>query len=95
MSIRSPDSSRTTACTREPLMPTHAPTGSIRSSVDATAILDRVPGSRATARICTTPSAISGTSLSKSLSRKSGCVRESVTCGPFVDFSTESTNART
>jgi hypothetical protein len=48
MSIFSPCSSFTTACTRLPRMPTQAPTGSIEPSFDSTAILAREPGSRAT-----------------------------------------------
>ena len=56
MSIFSPCSSATTACTREPLMPTQAPTGSMELSLEITAILARLPGSRATARISMTPS---------------------------------------
>ncbi len=48
MSIFSPDSSFTTACTREPRMPTQAPTGSMLLSLETTAILAREPGSRAT-----------------------------------------------
>src|SRR6266571_2541651 len=67
MSIFSPRSSCTTACTRLPFMPTQAPTGSTSPSREATAILVRPPGSRATASITTTPSAISGTSISNSL----------------------------
>src|SRR5207249_2977105 len=49
MSMRSPPSSFTTAWTREPLSPTQAPTGSIESSRDETAILVRLPASRALA----------------------------------------------
>jgi hypothetical protein len=49
MSIFSPCSSCTTACTRLPRMPTQAPTGSIEESLEITAILARLPGSRATA----------------------------------------------
>ena len=45
MSIFSPCSSATTACTRDPLMPTQAPTGSMPLSLDRTAILAREPGS--------------------------------------------------
>ena len=56
MSIFSPCSSATTACTREPRMPTQAPTGSMELSLEITAILARLPGSRATARISMTPS---------------------------------------
>ena len=56
MSIFSPWSSPTTACTREPRMPTQAPTGSIELSYEMTPILARLPGSRATALISMTPS---------------------------------------
>ena len=56
MSIFSPCSSLTTACTREPRMPTQAPTGSIEESLETTAILAREPGSRATAFTSTMPS---------------------------------------
>ena len=56
MSMRSPCSSCTTACTRTPRMPTQAPTGSMLESLLITAILARLPGSRATARISITPS---------------------------------------
>ena len=48
MSIFSPCNSLTTAWTREPRMPTQAPTGSIEESLEITAILAREPGSRAT-----------------------------------------------
>ena len=56
MSIFSPCSSPTTACTRWPRMPTQAPTGSIEESLEMTAILARQPGSRATDLISTMPS---------------------------------------
>jgi hypothetical protein len=56
MSIFSPWSSPTTAWTREPRMPTQAPTGSIDESREETAILAREPGSRATACTVTMPS---------------------------------------
>ena len=56
MSIFSPCNSLTTACTREPRMPTQAPTGSIEESFDMTAILAREPGSRATDFTSTMPS---------------------------------------
>ena len=56
MSIFSPRSSWTTACTREPFMPTHAPTGSTSLSRLLTAILLRAPGSRAAATTRTMPS---------------------------------------
>ncbi len=44
MSTRSPAISFETACTREPRMPTQAPTGSTRGSLLRTAILARTPG---------------------------------------------------
>ena len=47
MSIRSPLSSFETACTLDPRIPTHAPTGSKRLSLVLTAIFAREPGSRA------------------------------------------------
>ena len=56
MSIFSPCSSFTTACTRLPRMPTQAPTGSIELSYEITAIFARLPGSRATALISMIPS---------------------------------------
>ena len=56
MSIFSPCSSATTAWTREPRMPTQAPTGSMPLSFEMTAILARQPGSRATALISMMPS---------------------------------------
>src|SRR6184192_4366540 len=84
MSIFSPRSSDTTMRTREPRGPTHAPTGSTPWACDSTAILERYPGSRATPRISTSPSAISGTSSSKSVLISSGSRRERITCGPFV-----------
>jgi hypothetical protein len=56
MSIFSPCSSPTTAWTREPRMPTQAPTGSIDESREITPILARLPGSRATALISMMPS---------------------------------------
>src|SRR5690606_30911387 len=70
MSMRSPDSSFETACTREPRMPTQAPTGSMRWSFDFTAILARWPGSRAAPMISMRPWPISGTSMVNSSSRK-------------------------
>ena len=56
MSIFSPCNSFTTACTREPRIPTQAPTGSTDESREMTAILAREPGSRATAFTSTMPS---------------------------------------
>ncbi len=75
MSMRSPRSSWTTFCTREPLRPTQAPTGSTSDSIEETAIFARNPGSRAAPMILTMPSAISGTSISNSLMRNSLQVR--------------------
>jgi hypothetical protein len=48
MSIFSPCNSPTTAWTRLPRIPTQAPTGSMEESLEITAILARLPGSRAT-----------------------------------------------
>ncbi len=56
MSIFSPRSSCTTAWTREPFMPTQAPTGSTSGSRLDTAILARLPGSRAAVSMRTMPS---------------------------------------
>ncbi len=56
MSTFSPCSSFTTACTREPRMPTQAPTGSMEESREVTPILAREPGSRATAFTSMMPS---------------------------------------
>ncbi len=56
MSIFSPWSSPTTAWTREPRMPTQAPTGSMDESLEVTAILARLPGSRAIERMVMMPS---------------------------------------
>ena len=52
-SIFSPRSSCTTACTREPFMPTQAPTGSTSRSRELTAIFERAPASRAEAAMRT------------------------------------------
>ena len=49
-----------TACTREPRMPTQAPTGSMRGSLLFTAILARTPGSRAAPRMLIRPWPTSG-----------------------------------
>ena len=82
ISTRSLSSSFETACTREPRMPTHAPTGSIRWSLVFTAILAREPGSRAAARIWMTSSAISGTSILNSSINISGQERLRINWGP-------------
>src|SRR6266436_2840776 len=75
MSTRSPAISLETACTREPRMPTQAPTGSMRGSLLFTAILARTPGSRAAPRMWMSPCPTSGTSSLKSSIRNSGAVR--------------------
>src|SRR5208337_3790928 len=77
-------SSWTMFCTREPRMPTQAPTGSTSDSREATAILARLPGSRAQPNTWTIPSEISGTSASKRAIRNCGWVRERMTWGPRV-----------
>src|SRR4249919_2861451 len=74
MSTRSPAISLETACTREPRMPTQAPTGSTRGSLLRTAILARTPASRAAARILMRPCPTSGTSSLNSSIRNSGAV---------------------
>ena len=56
ISTFSPCNSPTTACTRLPRIPTQAPTGSIPGSFDKTAILARLPASRATPLISMMPS---------------------------------------
>ena len=94
-SIFSPASSATTAWTRVPRWPTVAPTGSSPSWRDETAILDRLPASRAIALISTVPAWISGTSISNSRRRKPLCVRDTMICGPRAERRTSSTNAFT
>jgi hypothetical protein len=83
MSTRSPLSSLETACTREPRMPTQAPTGSMRGSLVRTAILARRPGSRAAATISMVPSPTSGTSSLNSSISSCGAVRLTNSCGPL------------
>ena len=63
-------------------MPTQVPIGSMRGSLDFTAIFAREPGSRAAALISSRPSSSSGTSSSNSLIRNSGAVRDKISCGP-------------
>ena len=82
MSTRSPAISLDTACTRDPLMPTQAPTGSMRGSRLLTAIFARAPGSRAAPRIWMSPCPTSGTSILNSSIRNSGAVRDRNSCGP-------------
>ena len=93
MSIFSPPNSEITVCTRDPLCPTHAPIGSIFSSVALTAIFDRSPASLATALSSTAPLAISGTSIVKNFRTISGLARESTTSGPLGPMLTELTTA--
>ncbi len=84
MSTRSPASSLDTACTRDPRMPTQAPTGSMRGTRERTPILAREPGSRAQPMISMSPSPISGTSRVNSWIMSSGAVRLTNSCGPRV-----------
>src|SRR3990172_7849134 len=72
ISIFSPESSLITVVTRMPFWPTQEPTGSIFSSLDMTATLEREPGSLATDLISTTPEATSGASRAKSFSKNLG-----------------------
>jgi hypothetical protein len=62
MSMRSPPSSLTTVCTREPLRPTHAPTGSMLSSREKTRSSSGCRPHAPVARISTMFCWISGTS---------------------------------
>ena len=82
-SMRSPESSLDTAMTRAPRIPMQAPRGSMRLSLERTAILAREPGSRATPMISMTSWPISGTSMRKSSAKNSGAVREHTSCGPL------------
>ena len=82
ISTRSPPNSPETACTREPRIPTQAPTGSIRLSLLLTAILAREPGSRAAPLISSISSPISGTSTRNSSINISGLVRLTNNCAP-------------
>ena len=93
MSTRSPAISFETACTREPRMPTQAPTGSMRGSLLRTAILARTPGSRAAPRIWIRPWPTSGTSSLNSSIRNSGAVRVRNSCGPRGSERTSFRNA--
>ena len=87
-------SSRTIPWIRTPFIPTHAPTGSIRSSYDSTATLALSPGIRTVFLIVISPSKISGTSCSIRHSKKRGDVRDSMICGVAFPISTRSTTAR-
>src|SRR5207245_593974 len=74
---------RPLAAAREPLRPTQAPTGSIESSREETAILVRLPASRAVARISTIPCWISGTSSLNSAFTNRGSARDRMRRGPL------------
>ena len=91
ISIFSPRNSWTTLCTRDPFIPTQAPTGSMSGSLEVTAILALLPGSRWALIIVTIPSAISGTSKVNRLMRNSGWVRLRMICGPRLSLLTSST----
>ena len=82
MSIFSPCSSPTTACTREPRMPTQAPTGSIEESREITAILAREPGI-AGDRLDLDDAVVDFRHfLANSFAMNCGCVRDRKICGP-------------
>ena len=83
ISTFSPFISRTILFTREPLAPTQAPTGSTLGSVLLTHTFVRYPGSRAMAANETVPSAISATSISKSLRTKLRLERLRMSSGPL------------
>ena len=82
ISTRSPPISLDTLCTREPRIPTHAPTGSILLSCERTEIFARKPGSRAALNISIMPSPASGTSKRKSFNTISEVTRSNTSCGP-------------
>ena len=94
ISMRSLASSFDTTCTRDPRMPTHAPTGSIRPSLVLTTIFAREPGSRAAALISMTCSAISGTSILNSSISMAGEVLLRNNCGPRCSERTSVNSAR-
>ncbi len=94
MSILSPDSSRTISLTREPLMPTQAPTESTLSSFDRTDIFVLSPASLAIATISKIPCEISGTSNSNSFFTNIGLDRVRIISNPPVFLSTLSKHAR-
>ena len=71
-----PASSLEPDCTRDPRIPTQAPTGSILGSLLFTAILARTPGSRAADTISIKSCPTSGTSSLKSSTRPSSAVRQ-------------------
>jgi len=63
---------------RDPFIPTQAPTGSILSSYDSTAIFALSPGTLTIFFIVIKPSKTSGTSDSNKRSRKIGDVRDNI-----------------
>ena len=95
MSTRSPFISFETLCTREPRIPTQAPTGSTLGSFDLTAILARRPGSRAAAKISIMFSLASGTSVRNKDNTKFGAIRSKTNCGPRLFCFTSERIART
>ncbi|MPN07889.1 hypothetical protein SDC9_155161 [bioreactor metagenome] len=95
MSTRSPASSLVTAFTRVPRTPTQVPIGSTRLSWLSTAILARLPGSRAQLLISSRPCSISGTSLRNSSIMNSGAERERMMGAPRSVRSTSMIMART
>ena len=80
MSTFSPPSSSTTAFTRAPLLPTHAPTASTCASSLKIAILVRCPASREMDLMTTAPDLISGTSISNRRLTKPAAARDTRTC---------------
>ncbi|MCY1527818.1 hypothetical protein D9M68_629020 [compost metagenome] len=95
ISTRSPPSSPDTAWTREPRMPMQAPCGSMRLSLERTAILAREPGSREAAITSMSSSAISGTSMRNSSISICGAVRDRISCGPRFSVRISFSRART
>ena len=95
ISILSLPNSFETAWTLAPLIPTHAPTGSILVSFVLTAILDLPPGSLATALIWTTSSAISGTSSLNNSTNISFDPLDKVNCDPLFSRTVSSRIALT
>ena len=95
MSTRSPASSLVTALTRVPRTPTQVPIGSTRRSCDSTAILARLPGSRAQLLISSKPCSISGTSWRNSSIMNSGAERDKIIGAPRRVKSTSIIMART
>ena len=95
ISTRSPPNSLVIACTREPRIPTQAPTGSIRLSLLFTAILAREPGSRAALLISINSSPISGTSKRNNSTNISGFARVTNNCAPLLSGLTLYSTPRT